>query len=290
VKGAASDAGLLIGMTVPFARLDVESASAELLALGFEAVEVHTLQLGPGLAGVPVHERHAAAAGDALRAASLLPVTLNAAGAPGFEPVGDEEEERARAVGTLAHELRLASALGASRVLCWDGRVTDPARADSAPERLAAVIDAARTRAALTDPPAVSVELHPFTFALEHDRVAETALALREVGAGICLDFCHFGVALGSGFGTRLDDALLDAVNHVHLADSDCSSSELHFPLGEGVLDVAGLAARFAGRRVALAWDMFSWPAPRAGIRAGFDRYRDLVRVHREALGAEGLA
>ena len=73
MNGAASDAGLLIGMTVPFARLDVESAAAELLALGFEAVEVHTLQLGPGLAGVPVHERHAAAAGDALRAASLLP-------------------------------------------------------------------------------------------------------------------------------------------------------------------------------------------------------------------------
>jgi sugar phosphate isomerase/epimerase len=286
---AGSDAGLLIGMTVPFARLDLESAAAELLALGFEAVEVHTLQLGPGLPGVPVHERHAAGAGEALRAASLPPVTLNAAGAPGFEPVGDEEEQ-ARAVGMLTHELLLASALGASRVLCWDGRVNDPARAASAPEQLAAVIDAARSRTGLPDPPVISVELHPFTFALKHDLVSETASALSAVGAGICLDFCHFGVALGSGFGSELDDALLDAVNHVHLADSDCSSSELHFPLGEGVLDVAGLAAQFAGRRVALAWDMFSWPVPRSGMRAGFDRYRELVHAHRDALCREANA
>jgi sugar phosphate isomerase/epimerase len=276
-------------MTVPFARLDLEAAAAELAAVGFEAVEVHTLQLGPGLPGVPVHERHALAVGEALRAAGLVPVTLNAAGAPGFEPLG-EEADRERAVDVLAQELRLGAALGAARVLCWDGRLSSPRDAAGAPGSLAAVIESARRRAALADPPAVSVELHPFTFALEQRLVGETASALRDVGAGICLDFCHFGVALGPDFGDELsDDDVIDAVNHVHLSDSDCSSSELHLPLGEGVLDVDALAGLFAGRTVALAWDLFGWPLPRAGLRAGFERYRTLVSRHRAALPVEAV-
>jgi sugar phosphate isomerase/epimerase len=282
------DAGLPIGMTVPFARLDLEAAAAELLAIGFAAVEVHSLQLGPGLPGVPVHERHAAAAGEALRAASLPPFTLNAAGAPGFEPLGDEAE-RERAIDSLAHDLRLAAALGAVRVLCWDGRVAAAGDAPSAPARLAAVIEAARDRAALPEPPAVSVELHPFTFALAHGLVAETAAALREADAGICLDFCHFGVALGPGFADALDEDVRAAVNHVHLADSDCVSSELHVPLGEGVLDVDALAALFAGRDVALAWDLFGWPVPRAGLRAGFPTYLGLVARHAASLERAGV-
>jgi sugar phosphate isomerase/epimerase len=275
------DAGLAVGATVPFARLDLESAAAELLAIGFEAVEVHSLQLGPGLPGVPVHERHAAAAGEGLRAAGLPPTTLNAAGEPGFEPLGDERDA---AVDALARTLRLGAALGAARVICWDGRLDDPAGAPAAPARLAAVIDEARRRAGLPDPPAVSVELHPFTFALAHRLVAEAAAALREVGAGLCLDFCHFGVALGPAFADGLDDDVLAAVNHVHLSDGDCVSSELHLPLGDGVLDVDGLAGLFAGREVALAWDIFSWPLPRAGLRAGFERYRGLVARHAASL------
>ena len=286
---SGSDAGLLIGMTVPFARLDLEAAAAEVAAVGFEAVEVHTLQLGPGLGGVPVHERHAAAAGEALRALPLVPVTLNAAGAPGFEPVA-AATNRDTAAAELAHQLRLAAALGATRVLCWDGRIEDPVDARAAPSRLAAAIDDARRKAALPEAPAVSVELHPFTFALANSLVAETAAALREVGAGICLDFCHFGVALGREFASTLDATVLAAVNHVHLSDSDCVSSELHFPLGAGVLDVDSLAGLFAGRSVALAWDLFSWPLPRAGLRSGFGRYRALVERHRASLPVEAIA
>ena len=146
------------------------------------------------------------------------------------------------------------------------------------------MIEAARNRAGLANPPAVSVELHPFTFALAHRLVAETGAALAEAGAGICLDFCHFAVALGPSFADELDAGMLDAVNHVHLSDSDGVSSELHVPLGEGVLDVDALAGLLAGREVALAWDLFSWPLPRAGLRAGFARYRGLVARHAASL------
>jgi sugar phosphate isomerase/epimerase len=95
-------------MTVGFPRLDAEEAATLLLELGFEAVEVHLLQIGPGVPGVPVFEGHAAALGEALRDAGLVVSTLNGAGAPGFEPLADGDA----AADELARQLRLAAALG----------------------------------------------------------------------------------------------------------------------------------------------------------------------------------
>jgi sugar phosphate isomerase/epimerase len=263
------DAGLLVGMTVAFARLDAEAAAAELASLGFQAIEVHLLQLGPGLPGVPVFERHADALGEHLRAAGLVVSSLNCAGAPGFEPLQEPDE----AAPELARQLRLAAAMGAPRVLCWDGRGGDT----EAPRRLARCIEAALSQCGLAQPPAVSVELHPFTFALAQRLVPRVAEALHSVGAGICLDFSHFGVALGADFAEELTPEVLRAVNHVHFADSDCKTSELHFPPGEGVLDLGALVARLAGPDRVLAWDLFGWPAPRAAIRRTMPAYAHYV-------------
>ena len=237
-----ADVGRLIGMTVALSWLDGEQAVDELAAVGFTAVEVHTLQLGPSLPGPAVLEAHAAAMQSHLRGRGLEPSSLNAAGAAGFEPVAGDWEE---SVDVLATQLRLAAALGSPRLICWDGRIgsAEPARA---PARLADAIDEARRRSGLQDPPVISVELHPFTFALACGLVSETATALREVGAGLCVDFCHFAVALGRSF--PLAPEVIAATNHVHLADSDCATSELHFPLGEGSLDLGALAASFAYR------------------------------------------
>jgi sugar phosphate isomerase/epimerase len=256
-------------MTVALARMDAEAAAAELASLGFEAVEVHLLQLGPGLPGVPIFERHAEAFGEHLRRARIVVSSLNCAGAPGFEPVQEPET----AVKELARQLRLAAAMGAPRVLCWDGRGDRP----DAPQRLAGCVEAALGQSGLAGPPAVSVELHPFTFALARRRVPEVAEALRGAGAGICVDFCHFGVALGRDFALELTPEVLRAVNHVHFADSDCATSELHFPPGEGVLDLDAIVARFSAPDVVLAWDLFGWPAPRAAIRRTMPVYARYV-------------
>src|SRR5439155_17890455 len=172
---------------------DAEAAAALLSELGFEAVEVHLLQLGPGIPGVPVFEGHAAALGESLRRGGLVVSTLNGAGAPGFEPHSDWEAS----ADELARQLRLAAALGSPRVLCWDGRLARGADGSAAPRQLADCIAAGLERSGLADPPEVSVELHPFTFALERRLVPELAGALATVGAGLCLDFCHLGVARG---------------------------------------------------------------------------------------------
>jgi sugar phosphate isomerase/epimerase len=271
------DVGRLIGMTVGFARLDAEAASSLLAELGFEAVEIHLLQLGPGMPGVPVFERHAEALGLALRDLGLVVSSLNGAGAPGFDPLGGGEALH-EAAGELARQLRLAAALGSPRVLCWDGRLPDGAAPRAAPGLLAECVAAAIERSELDDPPAVSVELHPFTFALERLLVREVADALAGVGAGICLDFCHFGVALGADFGRELSAEVLRAVNHVHFADTDCATSELHFPPGEGVLDLDALVSSLEARDLALAWDLFGWPAPRAAIRRTMPVYAHHAR------------
>jgi sugar phosphate isomerase/epimerase len=274
------DAGSLVGMTVALSWLDGEAAAEELASIGFTAVEVHLFQLAPAIPGVAVLEAHAEAMGGFLRGRGLVVSSLNAAGAPGFEPVAGDREA---AIETLAGQLRVAAALGAPRLICWDGRAHGDAA--EAPVLLADVVGGALARSGLTVPPDVSVELHPFTFALADGVLEETARALRQVGAGICLDFCHLAVALGPDFAGRLTDEVIEATNHIHLADSDCASSELHFPLGEGVLEVEEIARLFDGRRVVLAWDMFGWPAPRRAMREGLARYAEIVAAHARTLG-----
>lgn len=270
----APDHGRLIGMTIGFPRLDAEEAADLLAQLGLEAVEIHLFQLGPGLPGVPVFEGHATALGESLRQRGLVVSTLNGAGAPGFEPHTDWEGS----ANELARQLRLAAALGSPRLLCWDGRLPAGEPSAPAPRRLAECIAAGRERSRLADPPAISVELHPFTFALERRLVSELAEELRRVEAGICLDFCHFGVALGPAFASDFDDEILAAVNHVHFADTDCVTSELHFPPGKGILDLDLIVSRLSGLQVALAWDLFGWPAPRAAIRESLSAYARFVR------------
>jgi sugar phosphate isomerase/epimerase len=274
---ADRDTGLLIGSTAGFPRLDAEAAAAVLDELGFEATEVHLLQLGPGIGGAPAFEGHAAALGESLREAGLVVSTLNGAGAPGFEPLVDRQTWE-EAADELARQLRLAAALGSPRLLCWDGRLPPDGDAHDAPRLLAECVAAALERSGLSDPPVVSVELHPFTFALERRLVPELAAALGDVGAGICLDFCHFGVALGPAFLDELGAEVLASINHLHFADTDCVTSELHFPPGKGVLDLASIVSGLHGLGVALAWDLFGWPAPRAAIRRYLSIYARFVR------------
>src|SRR5262249_39862411 len=175
------------------------------------------------------------------RAAGLAVTTLNTAGSRDFDPLGDP----ARSVEALARSLRLAAAMGAERVLVWDGRADEPA---GAPEGLAGCIARAVDASGLGDPPRVSVELHPFTFALAYGLLEETAAAVLRVGARLCLDYCHFGVVLGPSFADALTPSVLEAVDHVHWADTDCTTSELHFPPGRGVLDLDAVDARLEGR------------------------------------------
>jgi len=269
----------LIGMTIALPRNDLEAACTELKALGFGGVEVFVGQLGPGIVDVPVRRAHAAAAGEIIRELELAPVMLNAIDGH-FDPIRQPEPSAER----LAEHLQLAAAMDMPRILTWDGILPAGASANAAPRALADCIEAARERSGLPEPPTVSVELHPFTFALADGLLEETAAALLAVGAGLCIDFCHFGVALGPTFAEQLTGNVLDAVNHVHWCDTDCETSELHFPPGAGVLDLGELDGLFAGRSVEFSWDLFAWPAPRAAMTKLLSTYSASVMNHRASL------
>lgn len=266
-------------MSLLAGRDDIEVAAAAVKQLGFDGMEVHAHQLGPGLPGVPIFEAHAAAAGDVVRHAGLFVSTLNVVGDATFDPFGGPDALTTTIDGLAAH-MRWAAAMGAPRILIWEGRVAQREDVEAACQTLAHVIETAGRRSGLTTPPPVSCELHPFTFALKHRAIPQLAKALSAVGAGICFDFCHFGVALGRNLLDYLDDDVVNAINHVHYADSDTKSSELHFPPRDGVLDLDAIGARLAGKPLALSWDLFGWPGPRHAVQSRMGVYRAFVERH----------
>ena len=73
---------------------------------------------------------------------------------------------------------------------------------------------------------------------------------------------------------------VVDAIDHVHYSDTDTTTSELHFPPGEGVLDLDAIGARIAGRPIAVSWDLFGWPGPRHAVGSLMDVYRAFVERH----------
>jgi sugar phosphate isomerase/epimerase len=263
-------------MSLVAGRDDLETAAATVRGLGFEAMEVHASQIGSGMPGVPTFEAHAAAAGEVVRRAGLIVSTLNVVADPSFDPFGGPEA-RERTVEGLAAHLRWAAAMGAPRVLIFEGRVEDAADVPDACETLVRVIESAQRRSGLATPPPVSCELHPFTFALRHRALARLGAALRSVGAGICFDFCHFGVALGRDLVAALDDEVVASIDHIHYSDTDTLTSELHFPPGEGVLDLDAIGARMAGKPIAASWDLFGWPGARQAVRTHMAEYRRFV-------------
>jgi sugar phosphate isomerase/epimerase len=265
-----------------FTRLDLEAALNELLAAGdFDGVGLHVGQLGPGVESVAVGERHAEAAGELVRSRGLVVSTLNVTGDFTFDPFGGQEAME-RSVAMLAFQLRMAAAMGAPRVMTWDA-VTDDV--ESAPALFAECVERGRKQSGLSEPPPLTVELHPFTFALRHRRVEELGQAMERVGdASFCWDFAHCAIALGAAFLGQLPAGFVDRVGEVHYCDSDGLTSELHVPPGDGLLDLAALEQALAGRAVPLLWDLFSWPAPRDAIRRAWMTYAGAVDRHRASL------
>ena len=274
------DVGKLIGMSAWFALEDLEEACASLSALGCEGMSIVYTQVASRLIPAPVFEAHYAAAGELVREAGLIVSTLNVIeDPPAFDPF-TSDEAMMHTARRLSQHLRDAVAMGAPGILIWDGRVSDEEQAGRASRELAECVGRARELAgAASDAVQVSVELHPFTFALKYRKLEELAAALPDVGAGICVDFCHFGVALGGDFLDVLPAQVMDGVSEVHYSDTDCATSEFHFPAGRGKLDLAALESHFRGRHLPVGLDLFQWPAPRSGARTAWPQFSSFVRA-----------
>ena len=185
----------------------------------------------PRIVHAPLLAAQGSAVGSLLDRVGLVPSSLNAI-VDHFEPSSSDRLDAA--IRWLALNIELAKQIGSPRVVIWDG-LDDPA--ESTEVMTATLLQCVErgVAAAGNDGPAISVEFHPNTFALARGVHGDVAHRLKGVGAGVCLDFCHFGVALSARFVDALDDDFIGCVNHIHVADSDCLSEQLHFPLDEGV-------------------------------------------------------
>ncbi|MEQ3625298.1 MAG: TIM barrel protein [Celeribacter sp.] len=271
-----ADTGVTIGSTLLAIRDDLEAAVQINRDLGFAAMEVHGSHLGAGLPNVPVVDAHAAATGDLIRDQGMIVSTLNVAGDPSFNPFSGSQEKQATVEG-LARHMRWADAMGAPRVLFWDGMIDDIADVDRACTTLREVIEAARDASGLAHPPELTCELHPFTFALKHRVIEELGAALTAAGAGLCFDFAHFGVALKEDLVSHLTPDVIAATNLLHFSDTDYISSEVHFPPTEGKIDFDEIGRLYQGRNIPVAWDLFSWPAARKAVRTHMDFYKTFL-------------
>ena len=153
-------------------RDDIEVAAATVKELGFEGMEVHGNQIGPSMPGVPVFEAHAAAVGDVVRRAGLIVSTLNVVGDSSFDPFGGPTALATTVEGLAAH-MRWATAMGAPARVDLGGPGRANARTSMRPARPWRTSSTAPdARSGLSEPPSVSCELHPFTFALQVPGIA----------------------------------------------------------------------------------------------------------------------
>jgi sugar phosphate isomerase/epimerase len=115
---------------------------------------------------------------------------------------------------------------------------------------------------------AIVCEPHPFTVGFTRGGLSDLCEAVGTGRFGLILDTCHLSVAFPEDYLAQLRP-LVPCVKHLHLADSDLETSELHYPPGAGLVDLAACMRTLheEGFRGTVAWDLYSWPFPERAVR-----------------------
>ncbi len=123
-----------------------------------------------------------------------------------------------------------------------------------------------------------TAEPHPFTLGMDNDFMKQLCDQLDRAHFGVLFDFCHYGVGqpqtcVGAIYelGTRIE--------HLHYSDNNGLTSELHYPPGKGLLDLAAMNKAlvdvgFAGTSTL---DMYGYPVPEQGYKWGLPIYREAL-------------
>lgn len=190
---------------------------------------------------------------------------LNAVGEPYFQPFGDSVQLAATLVG-LREEVDYALSLGVKDVLIWEGRAPEGTTEEHwIPYLLPRLLDLFRAALAYAEPKQVRflVEPHPFTVGMSDRLLASLYDQLDSAYFGITYDFCHYGVGRPRDYVDAVRQ-LGRRIRHVHFADSDQKSSELHFAPGDGKMDMRAVlqALRDVGYDGKITLDLYGHPTP----------------------------
>ena len=203
---------------------------------------------------------------------------LNVVGEDYFRPFGGDEEAE-RTLETLKADTEFAKSLGTSDVLIWEGRA--PAGTLESywiGELLPRLIEILR--------PAVEharrlgmrilAEPHPFTVGMSDQFLIRLCDALDAEHFGVTYDFCHYGVGRKTDYVAAIR-ALGHRIRHLHFSDSDQRSSELHFPVGRGIMNIQAMLEalreiRYQGK---MTLDLYGYPTPVEALKWSVPRMRD---------------
>jgi sugar phosphate isomerase/epimerase len=86
---------------------------------------------------------------------------------------------------------------------------------------------------------------------------------------GVLYDCCHFGVGQPRDYIGAIQ-RLGPRIRHIHFSDSDQKTSELHYTLGRGVLDIEGILRAFKEIHYdgTMTLDLYGNPTPVEATKA----------------------
>lgn len=260
----------LTGMTIVFPAVPLERNLELQAELGFTATEIWKPHLGPRLG-----PRMLNAVARYARDIGLRLSALNSIGEPYFDPFAGEAAFAATLDGLKA-DIEICHHLGIPTLAVWEGRPQPGKDLEWHLDRQGRIFSAALDFAATQGLREIVCEPHPFTVGFVLGGLPELCRAVGTERFGLILDTCHLSVAFPRDYLSRLAD-MVPYVRHVHLADADLQTSELHYPPGQGLLDLEGCvrALREGGYCGSVVWDLFSWPFPERAIketRPAFER------------------
>ena len=268
----------IVGNPITFEahRYSVEQSLRTMAQLGYDQVELCHLQITdfntPRLRGQLV---------EFIRSLGMEFVGSNVPNSDYFQALSSRDDI-AGVLGGLKEDVNIAEQLGAKYLLTWEGRKPAGAsRRDVFGWILEATVEIFReiTACAAEKGMEIYLEIHPFTLGID----LEFAVQLCEgVGAdtfGIAFDSCHFGVGLPDTY-IEAVHTLGSRIKHVHFSDSDKQSSELHFAIGKGCLDLEGIlgALRQIDFRGRWMLDLYKYPLPEEAVRAGMPYMREALK------------
>jgi len=211
---------------------------------------------------------------------------LNVVGEEYYQPFGSEEQLE-RTLAGLKGDVDFARSLGAKDVLIWEGRA--PADTSEAHwmdrllprliELLRAAIDYAKPRGMR-----ILVEPHPFTLGMSDRFLTALCDALDPAHFGVTYDFCHYGVGRKNDYVEAIRN-LGHRIRHIHFSDSDQQTSELHFPVGRGRMNIHAMLEAFREIRYdgTMALDLYGYQTPVEALAWSVPRMREAC----EQLGIE---
>lgn len=202
---------------------------------------------------------------------------FNAVGEDYFQPFQTDTQLQQTLDG-IKNDTDFAVALGTRDVLLWEGRAPEgTSEAEWLDRLLPRSIEMFQDVIAYGRRLGVRylVEPHPFTVGMSDKFLTQLCDSLDEAHFGVTYDFCHYGVGRPHEYIAAVRN-LGHRIKHLHFSDSDQQCSELHFPPGQGRMDIQGILRAFKeiGYNGTATLDLYGYPTPLRFLRESCARLK----------------